>query len=159
MLVPRTADADASLVATRILRRLASDESGFTLIELLIVTVILAILILVAVPGYLQYRDNAYKAAAQSNSKNVVVAASLYYESNNSSYAGMTIAGLKAYDARLASGTYVNNSGTEAAGVTRRATLDASHFCVYATAGRWFAYQLNPNGSILTTNVASAVCS
>ena len=25
--------------------------------------------------------------------------------------------------------------------LTTRVTLDTSHYCVYATAGRWFAYQ------------------
>jgi prepilin-type N-terminal cleavage/methylation domain-containing protein len=150
--------ADGAAMQAKIQRRLA-DESGFTVIELLIVCVVLAILILVAVPSYLLFRDNAYKATAQSNAKNAVVAAGLYFEGNNSTYAGMTVAGLKTYDARIASGVYVNNSGTEAAGVTKRITLDASHFCVYATAGRWYAYQLNPSGSITTTTVASAVCS
>jgi prepilin-type N-terminal cleavage/methylation domain-containing protein len=155
----RARDADGHLVGERTLRDLLRDERGFTVIELLIVTVILAILILLAVPGYLQLRDNAYKGTAQSNVKNVLVAANLYYTSNNSSYAGMTIAGLKTYDARIPNGTYVNNSGTDAAGVTKRITLDATHFCIYATAGRWYAYQLNPSGAITTTTIASAVCS
>ncbi len=143
----------------RDLRALLRDERGFTLIELLIVTVILAIIMLLAVPAYLQYRDNAYKATAESNVKNAVIASNLFYESNNSTYAGMTVAGLKTYDARIASGTYVNNSGTDAAGVTHRVTLDATHFCVYSTAGRWYAYQLNPSGAITITTLASAVCS
>lgn len=145
-------------MTVRTIRRLARDERGFTVIELLIVCVIVAILFLIAVPAYLQYRDNAYQATAESNVKNLVVAASLFYTSNNT-YSGMTITGLKAYNARLGNGVYVNNSGTEAAGVTRRAALDATHFCVYATAGRWFAYQLNPSGAVTTTTIASAVCS
>jgi prepilin-type N-terminal cleavage/methylation domain-containing protein len=159
MLARRARTADGQLVADRTLHRLLRDERGFTLIELLIVMVIISILILLAVPGYLQYRDNAYKATAESNVKNLSIASGLYYEGNNSTYAAMTIAGLKTYNRSLGSGTYVNNSGTDAAGVTNRIALDATHFCVYATAGRWFAYQLNPNGSIATTTVASAVCS
>jgi prepilin-type N-terminal cleavage/methylation domain-containing protein len=142
----------------RTLQRLLRDERGFTVIELMLTMVILAILILIALPAYLQYRDDAYQATAESNVKDVVLAAGLYYEGHNGSYFGMAIPGLRAYDARLASATYVNNSGTEAAGVTQRAALDASHYCVYAQAGRWFAYQLNPNGSIFITTVASAVC-
>lgn len=159
MLACQASHADGGIVKDRTLQRLLRDERGFTLIELLIVTVILAILMLLAVPAYLQYRDNAYKATAESNVKNLSIAANLFYESNNSTYAGMTIAGVKAYDARIASGAYVNNSGTDAAGVTRRVTLDATHFCVYATSGRWFAYQLNPSGLITLTTLASAVCS
>ncbi|HLX32778.1 MAG TPA: prepilin-type N-terminal cleavage/methylation domain-containing protein [Gaiellaceae bacterium] len=145
-------------MAVRTPTRLLRDERGLTLVELLIVLVLLAILLAIAVPSYLQYRDNAYQAAAKSGTREAVIAAVLYYEAN-SSYAGMTIPRLKTYDSNLPSSTYVNNSGTEAAGVTHRATLDASHFCVYATAGRWFAYQLNPTGLLTETTVASAVCS
>lgn len=145
-------------MADRLLQRLLRDERGFTLLELLIVVVILSIIMLLAVPAYLQFRDNAYKATAQSNVKTASVAAGLYYTGNGSTYAAMTIAKLKTYDARVASGTYVNNSGTEAAGVTARVTLDSSHFCVYAVSGRWYAYQLNPSGAITTTTTASAVC-
>lgn len=145
-------------MADRLLQRLLRDERGFTLLELLLVAVILLILTAVAVPAYLQFRDNAYKATAKSNVKEVVVAAGLYYESN-SSYAAMTIAKLKTFDANLTtSSMYVNNSGAEAAGVTQRIAMDASHYCVYAKAGRWFAYQRNPTGVLTITTLASAVC-
>jgi type IV pilus assembly protein PilA len=154
-------------------RRLASDE-GFTLIELELVCVILGILVAVAVPTYLQFQDKAYKATAASNVKAGVVAATSYTEANfpgsstdpdsavskvDSGYQGMTAAELKTIDTNLSPGVYVNNSGTDAPGVTRRATLDATHFCVYAVDGRWYAYQLNPTGTILETTIASAVCS
>ena len=68
------------------------------------------------------------------------------------------MAALTTFSSNLSNGTYVNNSGTEAAGVTARAALDATHFCVYATSGRWYAYQLNPSGRISATTIASAVC-
>lgn len=154
-------------------RRLASDE-GFTLIELEIVCVVLGILVAVAVPTYLQFQDKAYKAATASNVKAAVIAATSYAENNfagsstdpdsavskvDSGFQGMTTAELKTFDANLSPGVYVNNSGTDAPGVTRRATLDATHFCVYAVVGRWYAYQLNPAGTILETTIATAVCS
>jgi len=135
------------------------EEQGFTLLELMIASEIIVILLLVSIPSFLQFRDSANAAAAKSNAKEVSFAAGLYFEAN-STYANMTIPLLKGYDRSLTTtGTFVNNSGVEAAGVTRRITRDATHFCVYATSGRWFAYQLNPNGQILTTTVASAVCS
>ena len=154
-------------------RRLACEE-GFTIIELEIVCVILGILVAVAVPTYLQFQDKAYKSTASSNVKAAVVAAELYAEDNfagsqhdpdsavsrtDSGFQGMTTAELKTYDANLSPSVYVNNSGTDAPGVTRRATLDATHFCVYSVDGRWYAYQLNPTASILTTTIPSAVCS
>ena len=143
----------------RTLKRLATEEEGFTLLELMIAVQVIAIIILIGVPSLLQFRDTANQATAKSNVKEVSFAAGLYYQSNNT-YAGMTIPLLKGFDASLTTTrTFVNNSGVEAAGVTTRVTLDASHFCVYATSGRWFAYQLNPTGAITTTTIASAVCS
>ena len=159
----------------RTLPNLLRDERGFTLIELLIVMVLVVILTSLAVPGYLRFRDNAYQATAKSNVKGLVIASELYGTDNfagstrdpdaalstsDSGYAGMTVARLKtSYDSNLAPGTYVNNSGTEAAGVTQRYTLDATHFCVYATSGRWFVYEKNPTGPLMATTVAAAVCS
>jgi len=159
----------------RTLRKLVRDEQGFTLLELLVVLIILVVLVAVSVPAYLVFRDNAYQATAKSNGKALVAATELYGEDNfpgstrdpdaavstsDTGYAGATIAELKtSYDSNLPSGTYVNNSGTEAAGVTHRFTLDASHFCVYATSGRWFVYQESPTGAMMATTIASAVCS
>ena len=141
------------------LDRVLREEEGFTLLELMLVAQIVAILILVAVPSWLQFRDNANQATAKANAKEVAVAAGLYYQSNET-YAGMTIPALKTFDASLTStGTFVNNSGVEATGVTNRVTLDATHFCTYATSGRWFAYQLNRGGQLMVTNNASLVCS
>ena len=153
-------------------RRLACEE-GFTLIELEIVCVILGILTALAVPTYLQLRDNAYKKTASANVRSAVIAAESYGEDNfpasardpdrtvsttDSGYQGMTTTELKTYDSGLSPSVYVNNSGTDAPGVTTRTTLDATHFCLYAVDGRWYAYQLNPTGSIVVTTVASAVC-
>jgi type IV pilus assembly protein PilA len=141
------------------LDRVLREEEGFTLLELMLVAQILSIIMLVAVPTWLQFRDNANQATAKANAKEVSVAAGLYYQSN-ATYAGMTIPVLKTFDASLTTtGTFVNNSGVDATGVTNRVTLDATHFCTYATSGRWFAYQLNPTGQMMVTSNAAAVCS
>jgi len=141
-----------------VLNRLAHEESGFTLLELLIACQIVVILTAMAVPSYFQFRDNANQATAKTNLKEVAVAAGLYFTSK-STYASMTIPQLKQYDSSLTTtGTFVNNSGAEATGVTRRITMDASHYCVYSISGRWYAYQLNPNGPFVTTTVGANVC-
>lgn len=141
--------------------RLARDERGFTLLELMIVVIVLGILIAVAGPTYLSFKDKARKSAAAANLRNVVEALNAYANDNfagaststdpdwngtdakntgtnadngwHNGYSGKTMLDLlKAkYNPALPSFT-INNGYTPS-------PSDSGDYCIYTTSGVWYA--------------------
>lgn len=142
-------------LAGRIRRRLQGDE-GFTLVELTIVLLILGILMTIAIPSYLAFKDRASKQAAKADAAQVMRSIVSYGADNypnsgsdpdasasDSGYTGMDLTALATkYDASIstvAGQPYILNP----AGFTGSAT----DFCLTATVGRWIAVQHGPGGT------------
>jgi type IV pilus assembly protein PilA len=94
-----------------------NSEQGFTLIELLVVIIIIGILLAIAVPSYLGFRDRANNNAAKANLRAALPSAEAYY-SDNGTYVGMDAAALAAIDTGVSPTLTVQAAGAASYCVT-----------------------------------------
>jgi type IV pilus assembly protein PilA len=127
----------------------AGEEGGFTLIELLVVLVIIGVLLAIAVPSYLGFKDRAQETAAGADVRSAIPAAEAYY-SDVGNYTNMQLTsgdlpdsgGLKGIDSGIATGLVVFGAPTT--------------YCLSMQVGTHYAKVVGPGGTVDDTTTATA---
>ena len=138
-------------MADLIRKRLTGKEEGFTLIELLVVIVILGILMAIAVPSYMGFRDRASRSAAQADVRAAIPSVEAYYSDHGKYSTDGTY---------LFSASWIKSNIDQglAPGIKITSTGDTT-YCISMKVGGWVAAVAGPGGTINEPTKTTTECS
>jgi type IV pilus assembly protein PilA len=150
--------------------RAKKDDDGFTLIELLVVVVIIGVLVAIAVPVYLNYRQGAADKSAQSDLRGAISAVEQFYTDNGNSYpttpVGIQTATFTLGTSTTAKVTLSDKTNLVYVPVTTTAPVASYKICSYNSggSGKVYFYDSTAGGSVAakttisTTGFTAASC-
>ena len=147
-------------MADLIRKRSTGKEEGFTLIELLVVIVILGILMAIAVPSYMGFRDRASRSAAMANVRAAIPSVEAYYSDHGAYLADSTSTPVGVFAPSFIRAN-IDQGLSSTIKITARTVLAAGDgYCISSTVGGWVAFVQGPGGNIATpTKTPANECS
>jgi type IV pilus assembly protein PilA len=126
-------------------------DDGFTLVELMVVVLIIAILIAIAIPTFMGARTRAQDRSAQSNLRNALTAAKVYYSDSNSQDYAFGVPDLQDVHANLAfvpgNAPAMNEVGFLTIANSDGRADQAVVFIAQSVSGTWFCLLDEASGS------------
>jgi type IV pilus assembly protein PilA len=143
------------------LRAGKKNDEGFTLIELLVVVVIIGVLVAIAVPVYLNYRQGAADKSAQSDVRGAISAVEQFYTNNGNAFPATkseNAATKMTLPALSTSGTDATITLSDKTQLGYVLLTGGKSYLICATngggSGKWYIYKSADGGSVTTSPTA-----